>query len=151
MFRLIGEVKYMEEALRLAHEAAEAGEVPVGCVIVCEGRIIGRGRNMREEKKNALLHAEIIAINEACQTIGSWRLNNCDMYVTLEPCPMCAGAIFNARMGRLFYGASDTNMGACGGVINIFEEAFGFKPLMYKGMLAEKCAGVLSDFFKQLR
>ncbi|MBQ2327319.1 MAG: nucleoside deaminase [Clostridia bacterium] len=141
----------MEEALALAIEAAACGEVPVGCVIVCDGKIVGRGRNRREEEQNALLHAEIIAIEEACRTLGSWRLNECDLYVTLEPCPMCAGAILNARVGRVFYGAGDTNMGACGGVINIFEEAFGYKPRMYKGMLGDRCAEVLSDFFKKLR
>ena len=148
---LTGEVRYMEEALALAAEAAVCGEVPVGCVIVCDGKIVGRGRNKREEEQNALLHAEIIAIEEACRTLGSWRLNECDLYVTLEPCPMCAGAILNARVGRVFYGAGDTNMGACGGVINLFEEAFGYKPKMYKGMLGDQCAEVLSDFFKKLR
>ena len=148
---LTGEVRYMEEALALAAEAAVCGEVPVGCVIVCDGKIVGRGRNRREEEQNALLHAEIIAIEEACRTLGSWRLNECDLYVTLEPCPMCAGAILNARVGRVFYGAGDTNMGACGGVINLFEEAFGYKPKMYKGMLGDRCAEVLSDFFKKLR
>ncbi|MBQ1270072.1 MAG: nucleoside deaminase [Clostridia bacterium] len=141
----------MEEALALAIEAAACGEVPVGCVIVCDGKIVGRGRNRREEEQNALLHAEIIAIEEACRTLGSWRLNECDLYVTLEPCPMCAGAILNARVGRVFYGAGDTNMGACGGVINLFEEAFGYKPRMYKGMLGNRCAEVLSDFFRKLR
>ncbi|MBQ9966137.1 MAG: nucleoside deaminase [Clostridia bacterium] len=141
----------MEEALALAAEAAVCGEVPVGCVIVCDGKIVGRGRNRREEEQNALLHAEIIAIEEACRTLGSWRLNECDLYVTLEPCPMCAGAILNARVGRVFYGAGDANMGACGGVINLFEEAFGYKPKMYKGMLGDRCAGVLSDFFRKLR
>ena len=148
---LTGEVRYMEEALALAAEAAVCGEVPVGGVIVCDGKIVGRGRNRREEEQNALLHAEIIAIEEACRTLGSWRLNECDLYVTLEPCPMCAGAILNARVGRVFYGAGDTNMGACGGVINLFEEAFGYKPKMYKGMLGDRCAEVLSDFFRKLR
>ena len=145
------EFRYMEEALALAAEAAGCGEVPVGCVIVCDGKIVGRGRNRREEEQNALLHAEIIAIEEACRTLGSWRLIECDLYVTLEPCPMCAGAILNARVGRVFYGAGDTNMGACGGVINLFEEAFGYKPKMYKGMLGDRCAEVLSDFFRKLR
>lgn len=148
---MTGEVRYMEEALALAIEAAACGEVPVGCVIVCDGKIVGRGRNRREEEQNALLHAEIIAIEEACRNLGSWRLNECDLYVTLEPCPMCAGAILNARVGRVFYGAGDTNMGACGGVINLFEEAFGYKPRMYKGMLGDQCAEVLSDFFRKLR
>jgi len=143
--------KYMAMALELAAQAGRMGDVPVGCVIVKDGRIIGRGRNMREERRNALLHAEIAAIDEACRAAGSRRLEGCTMYVTLEPCPMCAGAIFNARISRVFYGASDTNMGACGGVINIFEEGFGFKPRLYKGLLAGECAALLSDFFKKLR
>lgn len=147
----MGEEKYMAMALELAKEAFASGEVPVGCVIVLGGQVIGRGRNRREEKQSALLHAEIEAIGEACSAIASWRLTDCDLYVTLEPCPMCAGAILNARIRRIFYGASDTSMGACGGVINIFEEAFGYKPLMYKGLMEEECADLLSDFFKQLR
>lgn len=147
----IEEEKYMAEALTLAREAAACGEVPVGCVIVSEGRIVGRGRNRREEAQNALLHAEIVAIGEACRTLGTWRLSGCDLYVTLEPCPMCAGAILNARVGRIFYGASDANMGACGGVINLFEEAFGYHPPIYKSLLARECADLLSDFFKSLR
>ena len=147
----IGEEKYMQMALQLAREAYDAGEVPVGCVVVHNDQVIGRGRNRREENQNALLHAECIAIQEACRTLGSWRLTDCDLYVTLEPCPMCAGAILNARVGRVFYGAGDVNMGACGGVINLFEEAFGYKPKMYKGMLAEPCSAILSDFFKALR
>ena len=151
MYYQIGEEKYMAMALELAHEAAAAGEVPVGCVIIHEGHVVGRGRNRREEDQNALLHAEVIAIQEACKTLGSWRLTDCDLYVTLEPCPMCAGAILNARVGRVFYGAGDANMGACGGVINIFEEAFGFKPRLYGGFMAEECAQVLKDFFAKLR
>ncbi|MBR5283700.1 MAG: nucleoside deaminase [Clostridia bacterium] len=147
----MGEEKYMAMALELAREAYDAGEVPVGCVIVHNGEVIGRGRNRREEDQNALLHAEVIAIQEACKTLNSWRLTDCDLYVTLEPCPMCAGAILNARVGRVFYGAGDVNMGACGGVINLFEEAFGYRPKMYKGMMAEPCSAILSDFFKALR
>ncbi|MBR4875966.1 MAG: nucleoside deaminase [Clostridia bacterium] len=147
----MGEEKYMAMALELAREAYDAGEVPVGCVIVHNGEVVGRGRNRREEDRNALLHAEVIAIQEACKTLNSWRLTDCDFYVTLEPCPMCAGAILNARVGRVFYGAGDVNMGACGGVINLFEEAFGYKPKMYKGMMADPCSTILSDFFKALR
>ena len=141
----------MDEALALAREAAAEGEVPVGCVITRHGQIVGRGRNRREKGKNALCHAELEAIHDACTNLGGWRLWECDLYVTLEPCPMCAGAILNARVGRVFYGAGDANMGACGGVINLFEEAFGYKPKMYKGMLAEPCSTILSDFFKALR
>lgn len=143
--------KYMALALELAEEARAAGEVPVGCVIVRGGEVIGRGRNEREQGKNALHHAEILAIDRACRAIGSWRLSGCDMYVTLEPCPMCAGAIINARLDRVFYGAGDTTMGACGGVINLFEESFGWKPKLYKGLLGDRCAAIMSDFFKQLR
>ena len=115
---------YMERALELAREAAEHGEVPVGCVIVHGGKIIGQGRNQREEKQDVRSHAEMEAMAEACKTLGSWRLEGCDLYVTLEPCPMCAGAIINARVGRVFYGARDEAMGACGGVLNLFMEDF---------------------------
>ncbi len=143
--------RFMTEALALAEEAAAAGEVPVGCVIVRGGEIVGRGRNRREECQNALLHAEVAAIAEACAALRSWRLSDCDLYVTLEPCPMCAGAILNARVARVFYGASDVNMGACGGVINLFEEAFGYKPRLYGNVLGARCAALLSDFFRSLR
>ncbi len=147
----VGQEAFMARALDLAKEAGERGDVPVGCVIIKDGEIIGRGRNMREEKQSALLHAEIAAIGDACRALGSRRLEGCDMYVTLEPCPMCAGAILNARISRVFYGAGDENMGACGGVINIFEEAFGFKPKLYRGLLEKECSSLLTDFFKKLR
>ena len=142
---------FMDEALALAREAAADGEVPVGCVIVRGDTIVGRGRNRRETDKSALAHAEIEAIGEACRRLGGWRLWECTLYVTLEPCPMCAGAILMARVSRLYYGASDTNMGACGGVLNIFEEAFGYKPRIYKGVLQKECSGLLTDFFKKIR
>lgn len=145
------EIKYMERALKLAHDAATAGEVPVGCVIVKDCEIISEGRNMREERQNALHHAEIEAIDKACKALGSRRLQGCTLYVTLEPCPMCAGAIFNAGIDTVVFGAYDSNMGACGGVINIFEEAFGFKPKLYGGFMKEECAAVLKDFFIKLR
>lgn len=145
------EIKYMERALKLAHDAATAGEVPVGCVIVKDCEIISEGRNMREERQNALYHAEIEAIDKACKALGSRRLQGCTLYVTLEPCPMCAGAIFNAGIDTVVFGAYDSNMGACGGVINIFEEAFGFKPKLYGGFMKEECAAVLKDFFIKLR
>jgi len=141
----------MERALELARQAGQQGEVPVGCVIVCDGKIIAEGCNRREQEGNALLHAEIIAIDAACKKLGRWRLSDCTLYVTLEPCPMCAGAILNARVGKVVYGASDTNMGACGGVMNLFEEAFGFRPRLYGGILAAECAAVLSEFFRELR
>ena len=143
--------KYMREALNLAHEAAAAGEVPVGCVIVCKGEIIGRGRNRREEKQETFSHAEMEAILEANRTLGSWRLEDCELYVTLEPCPMCAGAIINARIPKVYYGARDEAMGACGGVLNLFMENFPHRPALVGGILAEECRSVLSEFFKKMR
>ena len=116
--------RYMEEALALAREAAAAGEVPVGCVIVQSGRIVGRGRNRREETQTTVSHAEMEAIAQANRTLGTWRLDDCELYVTLEPCPMCAGAILNARIRRVWYGARDRAFGACGGVTNLFMEEF---------------------------
>ena len=141
----------MREALALAQEAAAAGEVPVGCVIVYNGEIIGRGRNHREEKQSTLSHAETEAITEANQTLGSWRLEDCSLYVTLEPCPMCAGAIINARIPKVFYGARDSAMGACGGVLNLFMEDFPHHPALVGGILAEECREVLTEFFRSLR
>ncbi|MBQ9393506.1 MAG: nucleoside deaminase [Oscillospiraceae bacterium] len=143
--------KYMAQALELARQAAAAGEVPVGCVIVHHGTVVGRGRNRREEKRSALSHAEMEAIAQANQTLGSWRLEECTLYVTLEPCPMCAGAILNARIGRVYYGARDEAMGACGGVMNLFMESFPHPPALVGGVLAQECAQVLSDFFRELR
>ena len=142
---------YMEEALKLAREAAAAGEVPVGCVIVRKGEIIGRGRNRREEKQATASHAEMEAIAEANRALGSWRLDDCDLYVTLEPCPMCAGAILNARVPRVWYGARDEAFGACGGVINLYMENFPNRPALVGGILAEECRNVLAEFFKKLR
>ena len=143
--------KFMREALALAREAAEVGEVPVGCVIVRDGEIIGRGRNHREEKQSTLSHAETEAILEANRTLGSWRLEDCSLYVTLEPCPMCAGAIINARIPKVFYGARDSAMGACGGVLNLFMEDFPHHPALVGGILAEECREVLTEFFHSLR
>ena len=142
---------YMSQALELAQEAADAGEVPVGCVIVRDGKIIGRGRNRREEKQAVSSHAEMEAMAQANEVLGSWRLEDCDLYVTLEPCPMCAGAILNARVRRVFYGARDRAMGACGGVLNLFMEDFPHHPQLVGGILAEDCQTVLSAFFKELR
>ena len=143
--------KYMREALLLAKEAAAAGEVPVGCVIVHEGEIIARGRNRREEKQSTLSHAETEAIREANRALGSWRLEDCALYVTLEPCPMCAGAIINARIPKVFYGARDSAMGACGGVLNLFMEDFPHRPALVGGILEPECRGVLEEFFRALR
>lgn len=141
----------MDQAIELAKEAAKEGEVPVGAVVVIDGRIVGRGRNRREAGKNALAHAEIEAINEACKTLGGWRLWQCDMYVTLEPCPMCTGAIINSRIKRLVYGASDSKAGSCGSVVNLFSLPYNHKPEVVSGLKQEECAALLSDFFKRLR
>ena len=142
---------YMRLALEEARAAGAQGEVPVGCVIVREGKVIARGHNRREQTKNALSHAETEAIQAACQQVEDWRLSDCTLYVTLEPCPMCAGAILNARVGTVVYGASDPTFGACGGVMNLFEEAFGIHPRLYGGVLAEECTQLLQNFFKNLR
>ena len=142
---------YMRQALELAREAAAAGEVPVGCVIVRNGQIVGRGRNRREEKHATASHAEMEAIAQANETLGTWRLDECELYVTLEPCPMCAGAILNARIRRVWYGARDTAMGACGGVVNLFMEEFPNRPALVGGILEEECRQVLADFFAALR
>lgn len=143
---------YMREALRLAREAAAAGEVPVGCV-VCdrEGRTIGRGRNRRQELADATAHAEVEAIRQACSALGDWRLEGCTLYVTLEPCPMCTGAIINARIPTLVFGAREALSGSCGSVIDLFQERYGHRPAVYGGVLAEECAEVLQDFFRQRR
>ena len=142
---------YMREALLLARRAADEGEVPVGCVVVCDGNIVGRGWNRREQTKSALGHAEIMAIDAACRALSRWRLDDCSLFVTLEPCPMCAGAILNARIAEVCYGASDTDYGACGGVLNLFEEAFRHHPRLYGGLLREECSSLLTDFFVNLR
>ena len=142
---------YMRQALALAREAAECGEVPVGCVIVRDGQVIGRGRNRREEKQHTGSHAEMEAICQANEALGTWRLDDCTLYVTLEPCPMCAGAILNARISRVDYGARDREMGACGGVLNLFMEDFPQHQALVGGVLAEECRAVLTDFFRQLR
>lgn len=142
---------FMKQALLLAREAAAAGEVPVGCVIVRNGEVVGRGRNRREEKSSALSHAEMEAIAEANKALRSWRLEDCALYVTLEPCPMCAGAILNARIPKVFYGARDAAMGACGGVLNLFMEDFPHTPALVGGILEEECRTVLGGFFRRLR
>ena len=142
---------YMRRALELAREAAAAGEVPVGCVIVRDGVVVGEGRNRREEKQAVSSHAEMEAMARANETLGSWRLEDCTLYVTLEPCPMCAGAIINARIPRVYYGARDREMGACGGVLNLFMENFPHHPALVGGILADECRAVLSEFFKRLR
>ena len=142
--------RYMSMALELARQAMAEGEVPVGCVIVRDGVVVGQGRNRRETEKTALGHAEIEAIAQACRTLGGWRLSGCRLYVTLEPCPMCAGAIINARIPALYYGAKDEKAGCCGSVLNLFEERFNHHPRIYPGILAEACTALLQEFFLNL-
>ena len=141
----------MREAIALAEEAAAEGEVPVGCVITLGDRIVGRGRNRRESARTALGHAEIEAIHQACRTLGGWRLTGCTLYVTLEPCPMCAGAIVNARIPALYYGAKDDKAGCCGSVLNLFEERFNHHPRIYGGLMEAECTALLQSFFQNLR
>ena len=143
--------RYMRAALRLAEKSAAEEEVPVGCVIVRNGRIIACGRNRRELGRSALSHAEIMAIGRACRKLGGWRLSGCTLYVTLEPCPMCAGAIINARIDRVVYGAPDPKAGACGSVCDLFAMPFNHKPAVLAGVLRERCASVLTRFFAGLR
>ena len=143
--------KYMAMALELAKEAAADGDVPVGCVIVKEGRVVGRGRNRREERGDATAHAELEAIREACAGLGTWRLSGCTLYVTLEPCPMCAGGIVNARIDCVRYGAREEKSGCCGSVLNLFEERFNHHPRIYQGPMVEECEAVLKEFFEGLR
>lgn len=143
--------KFMTMALELAKQAAADGDVPVGCVIVKEGRVVGRGRNRREERGDATAHAEIEAIREACEALGTWRLSGCTLYVTLEPCPMCAGAIVNARIDCVRYGAREEKSGCCGSVLNLFEERFNHHPRLYQGPMAAECEQVLTSFFEGLR
>ena len=143
--------KYMKDAIRQAKKAAALGEVPIGCVIVHDGQVIGRGYNRRNTDKSTLAHAEITAIKRASKKLGDWRLEDCTLYVTLEPCPMCAGAILNARIRRVWYGARDEAFGACGGVTNLFMESFPNRPALVGGILGEDCRWVLADFFAGLR
>ena len=142
---------FMREALRFAKISALEGEVPVGAVVVLDGKIISCGRNRREIAKNALCHAEIEAIANACRELKGWRLWQCTLYVTLEPCPMCAGAIINARIPRLVYGASDPKAGSCGSVVNLFELPYNHKPELVNGVLQEECSQILKEFFQNLR
>ena len=142
---------FMQQALALAQEAAVHGEVPVGCVIVKDGRIVGRGRNRREEKQAVYSHAEMEAMAQANEALGSWRLEDCDLYVTLEPCPMCAGATVNARVDRIVFGTEDEAMGACGTAVSVTSLKNAFKPELYRGLLCEECTAILRRFFKVRR
>ena len=144
---------YMKKALELAQIAAEQGEVPVGAIVVKKstGEIVGRGFNRREYGRSPLTHAEIVAIDEASKRLGGWRLIDCELFVTLEPCPMCAGAMINSRVERVVFGAYDAKAGSCGSVIDLFELPYNHKPELVGGVLEKECAGILSDFFKKLR
>ena len=144
--------KFMNEALKEAKKAYEKLEVPVGCVIVKDGKIIARAHNQKETKTDTTRHAEILAIQKASKKLKSWRLSGCDMYVTLEPCSMCAGAIINARIRNVFIGALDEKTGAVGSVLNLFTDyKFNHEVLFEKGILYNECSGILKDFFKKLR
>lgn len=145
------DLSMMRQALALAREAAAEGEVPVGCVIAKDGVIVGRGRNRRESARHALAHAELEAIDQACRTLGGWRLWQCTLYVTLEPCPMCAGAILNARIPRVLYGAGDPKAGACGSVCDLFCMSFNHHPQAARGLLETECSQILHTFFQDLR
>ncbi len=146
-----GHEYYMAQALALAREAERTGDVPVGCVVVRDGEIIGRGRNRREASGDATAHAEMEAIRDACARTGAWRLHGCALYVTMEPCPMCAGAILNARIEEIHYGTRDAKAGCCGSVLNLFEERFNHHPRIYPGPFAAECEGLLQAFFRALR
>lgn len=145
--------KYMRRALELARIAYEKGEVPVGAVVVknSTGEIVGEGYNLREEAKNALAHAEIMAINDACRTLGGWRLPDCSVYVTLEPCPMCCGAIINSRIDNVYFGAYDSKSGSAYSVQKMFELPYNYRPVVEGGLLEKECSELLSEFFKELR
>ena len=147
----IPEKKYMEEALALAKIAGEEGEIPVGAVLVMNGEILGRGRNSREKHKDPLGHAEIAAISEAAKNLGDWRLTDSVLYVTLEPCPMCAGAIINSRVGRVVFGCEDDKLGACGTVTDLFALPNTGNPKIFRNFMEDECRGILRDFFKKLR
>ena len=148
---MISREEAMREAIRLAREAAEEGEVPVGAVIVRDGEIVGRGRNRREHLRHALAHAELEAIDDACRRLGGWRLFGGEMIVTLDPCPMCAGAIINARIDRVLYGAADPKAGSCGSLVDLFALPYNHKPVWEGGLMREECAALLTGFFRHLR
>lgn len=142
---------YMTLALDLAREAAAEGEVPVGAVVVRDGVVIGAGRNRRETAGNSLAHAEIEAIDAACRTLGGWQLVGCTLYVTLEPCPMCAGAIINSRIERVVQGATNPKAGSCGSIVDLFALPYNHRPELVSGVMEEECQQVLKDFFKNMR
>ncbi len=143
--------EFMSRALLLAKKAYAAGEVPVGAVIVKDGEIIAEGYNMREQKQNALSHAEIECINKACEVLKSWRLDTCELYVTLEPCPMCTGAIINSRIKTVVFGAYDLKAGSMDSVINLCDYPYNHKPEIYGGIMEDECKEILENFFQNLR
>ncbi|MEE1075828.1 MAG: tRNA adenosine(34) deaminase TadA [Acutalibacteraceae bacterium] len=142
---------FMQKALELAKKAFDEDEVPIGAVVVRNGEIVGTGYNKRDSQKNAILHAETVAIYNACEKLGGWRLWECDLYVTLEPCPMCTGAIINSRIRNVYYGAKNPKAGACGSVINLFDYPFNHKPNVTSGLLEEECSKIMTDFFLKVR
>ncbi len=150
---LLDDEYYMREAISLAKKAFDLGEAPVGAVVVkkSSGEIIGKGYNLRESGKSPLAHAEIIALDEASRTLGGWRVIDSVLYVTLEPCPMCAGAIINSRIDRVVFGASDPKAGCAGSITNLFDMGFNYKPEVAAGVLKDECAQLLSEFFRRLR
>lgn len=150
---MLSDQEYMQEALLLARKAYELGEAPIGAVVVKKstGEIIGRGYNLRESDKSPLAHAEIIALNEASKILGGWRVVDSVLYVTLEPCPMCAGAIINSRIDRVVFGAKDAKAGSLGSVTNLFDLPYNHKPEVTSGVLESECSGILSEFFSELR
>lgn len=143
--------KFMRLALEQAHLAYKMGEVPVGAVVVRNGEVVGTGYNRRETDKNAVAHAELLAIDDACKRLGGWRLWECELYVTLEPCPMCAGAIINSRIKRLVYGASDKKAGSVESIVRMFDLPYNHKPPYTAGVLEEECSQILKSFFKEMR
>ncbi len=142
---------FMRKALELAQIAFEEDEVPIGAVVVRNGEIVGMGYNKRDSQKNAILHAETVAIYNACEKLGGWRLWECDLYVTVEPCPMCTGAIINSRIRNLYFGAKNPKAGACGSIINLFDYPFNHKPNITSGLLEEECSKIMTDFFLKVR
>lgn len=148
---MLTDAEYMQIALQLAREAAEEGEVPVGAVVVRDGEIIGTGRNRREVRKNALAHAELEAIHNACTHLGGWQLVGCTLYVTLEPCPMCAGAIINSRIERVVQGAMNPKAGSCGSLVNLFDLPYNHRPEIVSGVCGDECGALLKEFFRSLR
>lgn len=142
---------FMKEALKEAYKAYNKKEIPIGCVIVRDNKIISRGHNLREKKKNALLHAEVIAINKACKKLKSWRLDDCDIYITLEPCTMCSGAILQSKIKNTYFGAYDLKTGMAGSRFNVFGIKFNYEPNVIGGIMEEECSNLIKSFFKELR